>query len=65
VSETHHVDFEGHRVAYRVSGEGPAIVVLHLYRRREDLIHFRKLSDRRQVFEISPLGYGHSDRLPM
>ena len=64
MSETRYVDFDGHRLAYRVAGEGPALVVLHLYRRREPLIHLRSLSDRWQVFEISPLGYGRSDRVP-
>jgi len=64
VSETHYVDLDGHHVAYRVAGEGPAIVVLHLYRRREDLIHLRVLGDRWQVFEIAPLGFGRSDRVP-
>jgi pimeloyl-ACP methyl ester carboxylesterase len=62
VSETHYVEFAGHRVAYRVAGDGPAIVILHLYRRREDLIHLRVLSSAYRVFEISPLGYGRSDR---
>jgi pimeloyl-ACP methyl ester carboxylesterase len=36
---------------------------LHLYRRREDLIHLRLLSDKWQVFEIAPLGFGRSDRV--
>jgi pimeloyl-ACP methyl ester carboxylesterase len=64
VSETRFIDFDGHRVAYRVAGEGPALVVLHLYRRREPLVHLRVLSDRRRVFEISPIGFGRSDRVP-
>jgi pimeloyl-ACP methyl ester carboxylesterase len=64
MSETHHVEFDGHRVAYRVAGDGPAVVVLHLYRRREDRIHLRLFSDRWQVFEVAPLGYGRSDRVP-
>ena len=64
MSETQYVDFDGHRVAYRVAGEGPALVVLHLYRRREDVIQLRLLTDRWQVFEIAPLGYGRSDLVP-
>jgi pimeloyl-ACP methyl ester carboxylesterase len=64
MSETLSIDFDGHRLAYRVAGEGPAVVVLHLYRRREDLIHLRVLSDTWKVFEFAPLGYGRSDRVP-
>jgi pimeloyl-ACP methyl ester carboxylesterase len=64
MSETQYIDFDGHRMAYRAAGEGPTIVVLQLYRRREPMIHTRVLSDRWQVFEISPLGFGRSDRLP-
>jgi pimeloyl-ACP methyl ester carboxylesterase len=64
MSDPQYIDFDGHRVAYRVAGGGPALVVLHLYRRKEPLIHLRVLSDVWQVFEISPLGYGRSDRVP-
>lgn len=64
MGETQYVDFDGHRMAYRVEGEGPALVVFQLYRRREPMIHSRVLSDRWRVFEISPLGYGRSDRVP-
>ena len=63
-SETHVVDFDGHRLAYRVTGQGPALVVLNLYRRRDDLVHARLLSNRYQVFQIYPLGYGYSDPVP-
>jgi pimeloyl-ACP methyl ester carboxylesterase len=63
MSEVRHIRFDGHRLAYRVAGEGPALVVLHLYRRR-DVIQLRQLSDRWQVFEVAPLGYGFSDRVP-
>jgi dienelactone hydrolase len=59
-----HLDFDGHRLAYRVSGRGPALVVLSLYRRRADMVEARLLSDRLQVFQIAPLGYGYSDRVP-
>ena len=62
--ETLHVDFDGHRLAYGVSGDGPALVVLNLYRRRADMIQARILSDRWRVFQIYPLGYGYSDRVP-
>jgi pimeloyl-ACP methyl ester carboxylesterase len=64
LSDSQYVDYDGHRVAYRVAGEGPALVVLHLYRRREPPVHLRVLGDRRQVFEVSPIGFGRSDRQP-
>ena len=63
-SETLHLDFDGHRIAYRVTGRGPALVVLSLYRRRADMLQARLLSGRRQVFQIAPLGYGSSERVP-
>lgn len=63
MSETRGLEFDGHHLAYRVTGEGPALVVLSLYRRREDMIQARVLSDRWQVFQIHPLGYGYSERV--
>jgi pimeloyl-ACP methyl ester carboxylesterase len=59
-----HLDFDGHQLAYRVSGRGPALVVLSLYRRRPDMVQARMLSDRWQMFQIAPLGYGYSERVP-
>jgi pimeloyl-ACP methyl ester carboxylesterase len=64
VSETLHLDFDGHRLAYRVTGRGPALVVLNLYRRRDDAIQAQLLGDVCQVFQIYPLGYGYSERVP-
>ena len=64
MSETLHVTFDGHRIAYRVAGEGPALVVLNLYRGRDDVVQLRLLSDAWQVFEVAPLGYGRSERVP-
>ncbi len=61
---TRYLDFDGHRLAYRVTGDGPALIALSLYRRREDLVQARVLSDRWQVFQIEPLGYGYSERVP-
>ena len=61
-SETLHFDFDRHRIAYRVMGRGPALVVLSLYRRRENMVQVRLLRDRWQVFQIAPLGYGSSER---
>jgi len=64
MTETRRLEFDGHRLAYRVSGVGPALVVLSLYRQREDVVHAPLLSDRWQVFQVQPLGFGSSDRVP-
>lgn len=64
MTETRQLDFDGHRLAYRVSGDGPALVVVSLYRRREDVIQARVLDDRWRIFQIQPLGYGYSERVP-
>lgn len=64
MTETRHLDFDGHRLAYRATGEGPALVVMSLYRRREDVVQCQVLSDRWRVFQIQPLGYGYSERVP-
>ena len=58
------LDFEGHRLVYRVSGEGPAIVVLSQYWRGEAVARARLLASNHRVFEITPVGYGRSDRVP-
>ena len=63
-TSTGHLDFDGHRLAYRVTGEGPALVVLNLYRRRDDMVQARVLGDRWRVFQVHPLGYGYSERVP-
>lgn len=63
-SETRYLDFDGHRLTYRVSGTGPVLVVLCLYRRRADMAQARMLSERWKVFQIAPLGHGYSDRVP-
>lgn len=57
------IRFDGHDLAFRVVGEGPALVVLNLYRRPETP-QSRLLTDRWQVIELCPLGYGYSDRVP-
>lgn len=62
--EMRYIQFDGHRLAYRVSGQGPTLVVLSLYRRREDMMQARVLSDTYQVFQVAPLGYGYSNRVP-
>lgn len=62
-TEILHFDFDGRRLAYRVSGHGSALVVLSLYRRRLDMAQARLLSGRWRVFQIAPLGYGYSERV--
>jgi pimeloyl-ACP methyl ester carboxylesterase len=61
---TRTVDFDGHRLAYRVNGRGPALVIVSQYWRSEDEVHVRLLGDRWAVFHITPVGYGKSDRVP-
>jgi pimeloyl-ACP methyl ester carboxylesterase len=63
MTETHYLEYDGHRLAYRIAGKGPALVVLNLYRRREDTIQVQLLSDAFKVVEVAPLGYGRSDRV--
>ncbi|MEQ7127028.1 alpha/beta hydrolase [Actinopolymorpha sp. B11F2] len=55
-------EFAGHRVAYRVAGHGPALVVLKNDRYSTVSVELRLLSDRYMVVQISPLGFGRSDR---
>jgi hypothetical protein len=57
------IEFDGHRLAYRTSGLGPALVIVSQYWRKQDEIQVRLLSDRRQLFHITPVGYGQSDRV--
>ncbi|MEX0874697.1 MAG: alpha/beta hydrolase [Actinomycetota bacterium] len=64
VAETHQVEFDGHCLAYRVSGQGSALVLLNLYRRRADMVQARVLSTKLRVFQVFPLGYGYSERVP-
>ncbi|NYJ75880.1 alpha/beta fold hydrolase [Allobranchiibius huperziae] len=56
--------FDGHRLAYRVHGSGPALVIVNQYWRAEDEVHTQLLSDRWQLFHITPVGYGESARVP-
>ena len=59
ISEQRHVAFDGHRVVYRVAGEGPALVVLRQNRVRLDLIQLRELRGSHQVFQIDPRMAGY------
>lgn len=40
------------------------MVVVSQYWRKEDQVHARLLGDRWQLFHVTPLGYGRSDRVP-
>jgi pimeloyl-ACP methyl ester carboxylesterase len=64
MDEIQRLEYDGHWLAYQVSGQGPALVVLNLYRRREDLVRLRLIQSGWQVFQIAPLGYGYSERVP-
>lgn len=64
MTEMRHIDVDGHRLAYRVAGDGPAIVVLRNDRLRRDFPQMALLRGSRKVLEIYPLGWGRSDRPP-
>jgi pimeloyl-ACP methyl ester carboxylesterase len=63
-TELSFIDFDGHKLAYRKAGSGPALVVLNGYRRRADMPQLRILRDSWHVFQIDPIGYGYSERIP-
>lgn len=56
------VPFAGHDIAYRVAGHGAALVVVKPHRYPRDYRQLRLLSDRYQVIQVEPLGFGSSDR---
>jgi pimeloyl-ACP methyl ester carboxylesterase len=64
--ETHHFEFEGHRLVYDEYGRGARVVVLLpglLFSRRMHSPLAEALADRRQrVLCLDPLGHGDSDR---
>lgn len=62
--QTDYLIFEGRRLAYRVSGSGPALVVLSQYWRSPSAALARALNPDWQVFQITPIGFGLSDRVP-
>lgn len=64
ISEQRQVHFDGHRLVYRVGGEGPALVVLRQNRAKLDSIQLRALRNSMRVFQVDPLGYAASDRPP-
>jgi hypothetical protein len=64
IGDTHSLDFGEHRLAYRTRGRGPAVVIVSQYWRKKDEVQAGLLSHRWQLFHITPLGYGRSDRVP-
>ncbi|MFF1816087.1 alpha/beta fold hydrolase [Kribbella sp. NPDC058245] len=52
----------GARVAYQVSGSGPALVLLKNNRQPRDFPAVSWLADRFRIVEVHPVGFGASDR---
>jgi pimeloyl-ACP methyl ester carboxylesterase len=59
---TGQVWFAGHRICYRLAGDGPTIVLVKPHRRSKDYLQLRLLSARFRVIQVEPLGFGDSDR---
>jgi pimeloyl-ACP methyl ester carboxylesterase len=57
-------DYDGHRLAYRVSGRGPVLVVIGQYWRKVSDVAAQLLENQYLVVQITPVGYGQSDRVP-
>jgi pimeloyl-ACP methyl ester carboxylesterase len=56
------VEFAGYRISYRVAGAGPALVIVNPHRYPKERIELGRLSGRFRVIQVSPLGFGDSDR---
>ncbi|WP_433162576.1 alpha/beta fold hydrolase [Kribbella sp. CA-247076] len=57
-----YVALNGARIAYRVSGDGPALVLLKNNRRPLDFPAALELSRRFRVVQLQPVGFGAADR---
>ncbi|MEV5967756.1 alpha/beta fold hydrolase [Kribbella sp. NPDC051952] len=57
-----YVELQGSRIAYRVQGDGPALVLLKNNRRPLDFQAAGQLADRFRVLQVHPVGFGASDR---
>ena len=57
-----HVTLDGARIAYQVTGSGPAIVVIKNNRRPPDYGAVPLLAHSFSVFQVHPVGFGASDR---
>lgn len=55
--------FDGYRLAYRVSGQGPPLVLLSQYWRGGFEALAQRLRSHWQVFQVTPIGYGESERV--
>jgi pimeloyl-ACP methyl ester carboxylesterase len=64
LATTHKIRFDGHNLAYRVHGRGPAVVIVSQYWQPVDEVRDRLLGTSRQVFHVTPIGYGKSARVP-
>jgi pimeloyl-ACP methyl ester carboxylesterase len=63
-NDAHSLDFDGHRLSYAANGHGPALVIVSQYWRAEHEVQVSLLSDHWQLFHITPVGYGRSERVP-
>jgi hypothetical protein len=57
-----YVELSGSRIAYRVHGSGPAIVLMKNNRRPLDYPIVEQLSQQFRVLQLHPIGFGASDR---
>jgi pimeloyl-ACP methyl ester carboxylesterase len=57
-----YVELRGARIAYRMQGDGPALVLLQNNRRPRDFPAAELLADRFRVLGVHPIGFGASDR---
>jgi pimeloyl-ACP methyl ester carboxylesterase len=57
-----HVTLNGARIAYRISGDGPALVLVKNNRRPLDYPAATALSGSFRVVQLHPVGFGASDR---
>jgi pimeloyl-ACP methyl ester carboxylesterase len=54
--------YDGHRVWYRVAGSGPALVLVRQNRVPADDRQLQLFSDRFTVLQVTPIGFGASER---
>lgn len=54
----------GAKIAYQLTGSGPAVVLVKNNRRPRDLGAVELLADRFRVVQVHPVGFGASDRPP-
>jgi hypothetical protein len=59
---TRSVDVDGARVAYRIAGEGPVVVLIKNSRHPVDFPVAQLLAGHYRTFQIHPVGFGASER---